>query len=109
MDTMVSQYLNSQDWRTWDIGDGEFNVADGEFGKDLIRFRIQYSSTYPDHHFDVIYISDYLVTKINKIFSTSNEDSIKIIIDWFNKKYDKNLTVKDFEWMDNEDDEDYED
>jgi hypothetical protein len=49
------------------------------------------------------------VTNINKIFSTSNDDSIKIIIDWFNKKYDKNLTVKDFEWMDNEDDEDYED
>ena len=109
MGSFVHKYLDSQDWKTWDIGDTEFNVADGEFGKDLIRFRIQYSSTYPDHHFDVIYISDYLVTKINKIFSTSNEDSIKIIIDWFNKKYDKNLTVKDFEWMDNEDDEDYED
>ena len=102
MDTMVSQYLNSQDWRTWDIGDGEFNVADGEFGKDLIRFRIQNSSTVPDHEFNVIYLEDGLVTKINNLFGLGSENSIISIINWFNGKYDKNLTRNDFEWLDSD-------
>lgn len=112
METLVSEYLDSQDWKTWDIGDSEFNVADGEFGKDLIRFRIQYSSTVPDHHFDVIYLEDGLVTKIRSLFGLGNEDSIDSIINWFNEKYDKNLTRDDFEWLDSDtyytdDDEEY--
>ena len=112
LDRLVSEYLDSQDWKTWDIGDSEFNVADGEFGKDLIRFRIQYSSTVPDHHFDVIYLEDGLVTKIRSLFGLGNEDSIDSIINWFNEKYDKNLTRDDFEWLDSDtyyadEDEDY--
>lgn len=112
IEMLVSDYLNSQDWKTWDIGDGEFNVADGEFGKDLIRFRIQYSSTVPDRHFDVIYLSDYLITKIISLFGLGNQEAIKSIINWFNQKYDKNLTMDDFEWMDSDtyyddDEEDY--
>ena len=40
MDTLVSQYLNFQDWYTWDIGDGEFNVADNDRNdKNLFWFR----------------------------------------------------------------------
>jgi len=112
VNTLISKYLDSQDWKTWDIGDGEFDVADGEFGKNLIKFRIQNSSMEPDHDFNVIYISDNLVTKINTLFSMSNLKSIKEIINWFNKKYEKNLTMDDFEWMDSDtyydDDEDYE-
>jgi hypothetical protein len=96
---LVFLYLDSQNWHTWDIGDGEFNVADGEYGSDVIKFRIQFSSTVPDHEFNVIYISDDLVTKIRKLFSIPDLESIKVIIDWFNKKYDKNLTTDDFEWM----------
>ncbi len=110
--TLVSKYLDSQDWRTWDIGDGEFNVADGEFGRDLIRLRIQYSSTFPDKYFDVIYLDDRLVTKIINIFGLDSEIAIKSIINWFNQTYNTELTIKDFEWLDNDgenDDEDYDD
>jgi len=99
---LVSEYLNYQDWRVWDIGDGEFNVADGEFGRDLIRFRIQYSSTVPNHSFNVIYISDDLVTKISRLFGVGSKIAVKSIINWFNQKYDKNLTMNDFEWMDSD-------
>jgi hypothetical protein len=35
-------------------------------------------------------------------------DSIKSIIGWFNKKYDKNLTMNDFEWMESNDSYDIE-
>ena len=112
VNTLVSKYLDSQDWRTWDIGDGEFNVADGEFGRDLIRLRIQYSSTFPDKYFDVIYLDDRLVTKIINLFGLDNETAIESIINWFNQTFNKELTIKDFEWLDNDgenDDEDYDD
>jgi hypothetical protein len=53
-----------------------------------------------------------LITKITKLFSVSSESSIEAIINWFNKKYNKSLTVKDFEWIESDDyyddeDEDY--
>lgn len=105
---LIFLYLDGLNWHTWDIGDGEFNVADGEYGEDVLKFRIQYSSTVPDHEFNVIYISDDLVTKISKLFSIPNLDSIKSIIGWFNKKYDKNLTMNDFEWMESNDSYDIE-
>lgn len=109
MDTLVSQYLNSQDWYTWDIGDDEFNVADNDRSdKNLIWYRKQWSSTVPDHEFDVIYINDYLVTKIIKLFGMENKMAIESIINWFNQEYDKNLTINDFEWMETDDDEEEE-
>ena len=107
VNTLVSKYLDSQDWRTWDIGDGEFNVADGEFGRDLIRLRIQYSSTVPDHYFNVIYLEDGLVTKIINIFGLNEKIAIESIINWFNQTYNTELTIKDFEWMDNDEENDY--
>ena len=113
LDTLVSKYLNFQDWWTWDIGNGEFNVADGEYGKDIFRFRIQNSSTFPDHEFNVIYIEDDLVSKIITLFGLNNKIIIGLIINWFNQKYNKNLNINDFEWMEHDDrfdidDEDYE-
>ncbi len=109
MDTLVSQYLNSQDWYTWDIGDDEFNVADNDRNdKNLFWYRKQWSSTVPDHEFDVIYINDYLVAKIVKLFGMENKIAIESIINWFNQEYDKNLTINDFEWMETDDEEEYE-
>ena len=96
------------DWVEWDVGDGEFNLADGKFESSKILFRIQYSSTIPDHHFDIIYLSDDLVTKVSKLFTISSENSVKMIIEWFNKKYDKSLTMNDWEWMEFKD-TDYDD
>ena len=109
MDTLVSQYLNSQDWYTWDIGDGEFNVADNDRNdKNLFWFRKQFSSTVPDHEFDVLYINDYLVAKIMKLFGMETNLAIKSIINWFNQEYDTELTIKDFEWMETDDEEEEE-
>jgi hypothetical protein len=109
MDTLVSQYLNSQDWYTWDIGDGEFNVADNDRNdKNLFWYRKQFSSTVPDHEFDVLYINDYLVAKIVKLFGMEINTAIESIINWFNQEYDTELTIKDFEWMET-DDEEYDD
>ena len=109
MDTLVSQYLNSQDWYTWDIGDGEFNVADNDRNdKNLFWFRKQFSSTIPEHEFDVLYINDELVAKIIKLFGMETNSAIKSIINWFNQEYDTELTIKDFEWMETDDDDDEE-
>jgi hypothetical protein len=102
---LVFRYLDGQDWHTWDIEDGEFNVADGEYGKDVIQFRKQPYLTNNDRFFETIYISDDLVTKLTNIFSFNTKDSIESIINWFNQKYNKGLSFEDFEWME----EDYED
>jgi hypothetical protein len=103
IDKLVFNYLDGAGWHTWDIGDGEFDVADGEHGKSVIKFTIQHSSKVPNHEFNVIYIDESLVTKINKLFGLNNLKSIKSIIEWVNKKYNKNLTMDDFEWMNNSD------
>jgi hypothetical protein len=45
-----------------------------------------------------------LVNKIMKIFSIRANDTVKSILEWFNKKYDKNLTIDDLELFIDEDD-----
>ena len=55
LNNLVSNYLDQMNWWEWDIGDGEFNLADVKFESSKILFRIQYSSTMPDHYFDIIY------------------------------------------------------
>ncbi len=107
IESLISDYLNQKNWYNWDIGDGEFNLADGEFGKDVIYFRIQYSSTVPDHHFNVIYINDDLISEITKLFSINPQDAIISVIGWFNMRFDKDLTKDDFEWMDSDSDNDF--
>jgi hypothetical protein len=96
---LILNYLNGQDFKYWDQDDNEFNLSDGVNGDDVIKYRIQYSSKVPDHSFEVIYIDDDLVTKISQLFSISSEESIREIINWFNQKYEKNLTIDNFEWM----------
>lgn len=101
---LVFNYLDGQNFKYWDEGDGEFNLSDGENGKDVIKYRIQSSSMEPDHEFNVIYISDELVANISELFSMVDYDSVRKVITWFNKTYDKRLTTDDYEWMSNESD-----
>jgi hypothetical protein len=96
---LILNYLNGQNLKYWDEGDSEFNLSDGVNGGYVIKYRIQYSSKVPDLSFEVIYIDDDLVTKISQLFSISSEESIREIINWFNQKYEKNLTIDNFEWM----------
>ena len=100
----ISTYLDGQDWYNWDIGDDEFNVSDNQYGKDQFKYRVQYSSMVPDHSFEVLYLNEILVEKVKKIFSVPKRNSIKSIIDWFNKKYNKNLTLENLELFFDEDD-----
>jgi hypothetical protein len=109
LESLISDYLNQKNWRHWDIGDGEFNLADGEFGKDVIYFRVQNSSTVPDHEFNVIYINDDLISEITKLFTISPQNAIISVIGWFNMRFDKHLTKDDFEWMDHNSDYDFDD
>lgn len=111
--SIVAKYLDSQDWKPWDIGDGEFDIADGEFGKNLLRFRISESLTFPGKTYETLYIEDSLVSKLMNVFNMTANQSVLSIINWFNKKYDHNLTINEYEsanqydaW--DEEDEDYE-
>ena len=112
IDELVSNYLDGQNFKYWDEGDGEFNLSDGENGNDVIKYRTQISSVEPNHEFNVIYISDNLIENISELFSMIDYDSIRKVIAWFNKTYNKKLTADDYEWMSSsstyyaEDDED---
>ena len=112
IDELVSNYLDGQNFKYWDEGDGEFNLSDGENGNDVIKYRTQTSSVEPDHEFNVIYISDNLIENISELFSMIDYESIRKVIAWFNKTYNKKLTADDYEWMSSsstyysEDDED---
>ena len=100
---LVFNYLDGQNFKYWDEGDGEFNLSDGDNGGDVIKYRIQNSSIEPDHEFEVIYIDDYLVERINELFSMVDRESVRKVITWFNKTYNKKLTADDYEWMVNSD------
>ena len=104
---LVSNYLNGKKWYTWDIEDGEFDVADGEYESSKLKFRIQFSSTVPDDESNVLYIDEDLLITINNLFGLNVKDSAKSIINWFNEKYDKTLTEDDWDWFmkDNEDED----
>ena len=100
---LVFSYLDGQNFKYWDEGDGEFNLSDGDNGGDVIKYRIQNSSIEPDHEFEVIYIDDYLVERLNELFSMVDRESVRKVIAWFNKTYNKKLTADDYEWMSNSD------
>lgn len=100
---LVFNYLDGQNFKYWDEGDGEFNLSDGDNGGDVIKYRIQNSSIEPDHEFEVIYIDDYLVERLNELFSMVDRESVRKVIAWFNKTYNKKLTADDYEWMVNSD------
>jgi outer membrane usher protein FimD/PapC len=104
----ISTYLNGQNFKYWDQGDDEFNLSGGVNGDDVIKYRVQYSSMVPDHSFEVIYIDDALVTNVSRIFSIPLKDSVSAIISWFNTKYEKNLNLDNFEWMNHDGDFDVE-
>ena len=95
---LVSKYLDQMDWWVWDIGDGEFNIADGKNETSKFFFRIT-STEYSDEQ-EVIHISEELATSVRQLFSISSTyDSVELIIDWFNKKFNKSLSINDFEWI----------
>lgn len=100
---LVFNYLDGQNFKYWDEGDGEFNLSDGDNGGDVIKYRIQNSSIEPDHEFEVLYVDDYLIERINELFSMVDRESVRKVITWFNKTYDKKLTPDDYEWMVNSD------
>ena len=104
---LVSNYLNGQKWYTWDIEDGEFDVANSEYGNPKLKFRIQFSSTVPDDESNVLYIDEDLLITINNLFGLNVKDSAKSIINWFNEKYNKSITEDDWDWFmkDNEDED----
>jgi hypothetical protein len=108
---LISIYLDNQDFHTSEIGNGEFDITNGKNGNNVISYEINHT-LFPYKTYEVIFISDDLVTKTTQLFGLKNDDAITSIINWFNQKYDKKLDIHDFEWLSNSDayyDEDYDD
>ena len=112
IDNIIFMYLDNQDFYTSEIGNGEFDITNGKNGNNVISYEIDHSLTFPDKTYEIILISDDLVTKTTHLFGLKNDDAITSIINWFNQKYNKKLDIYDFQWLSNSDayyDEDYDD
>jgi len=109
INSLIAKYLDSMSWRLWDIGDGEFDLSDGYMDNNKINYRIKTNPVF-DEEYDLIYIDYDFVTKLCKLFSQPDRDAvISIIIEWFNKTYDKNLSLYDDWQYQDEDEEEYDD
>jgi hypothetical protein len=107
INSLISKYLDTTKWRLWDIGDGEFDLSDGYMDKSKINYRIQSSYTVDNLKYEVIYLNYDFVAKLCKLFSSNDTVVISGIIDWFNNRYDKNLTIHDWQYQDEEEEEDH--
>lgn len=107
INSLISKYLDSIKWRLWDIGDGEFDLSDGYMDKSKINFRINSSYTVDNLEFEVIYLNYDFVAKLCRLFSIQDTVAIGGIINWFNNRYDKNLTIGDWQYQDEEEEEDH--
>jgi hypothetical protein len=108
INSLISKYLDSITWRLWDIGDGEFDLSDGYMDNNKILYRIKSSTVFVHDDYDIIYLDYDFVAKLRRLFSMNETVVIVGIIDWFNKKYDKNLKIDDWQYQD-EDEEEYDD
>jgi hypothetical protein len=107
INSLIAKYLDSINWLLWDIGDGEFDLSDGYMTNTKINYRIKTNPVF-DEEYEIIYIDYDFVTKLRRLFSMNETVVIVGIIDWFNKKYDKNLKIDDWQYQD-EDEEEYDD
>jgi len=104
INSLIAKYLDSITWRLWDIGDGEFDLSDGYMDKSKINYRIKTNSVY-NEEYEIIYINYDFVAKLCRLFSMIPTVVIVGIIDWFNKKYDKNIKIDEWQYQDEEEDE----
>lgn len=104
---LISKYLDSINWLLWDIGDGEFDLSDGYMTNTKINYRIKNNYVY-NEEYEIIYINYDFVSKLCKLFSQPDRDFIvSVIIEWFNKKYDKNISLDDWQYQDEDEEEDH--
>ena len=104
---LMAKYLDSINWLLWDIGDGEFDLSDGYMTNTKINYRIKNNYVY-NEEYEIIYINYDFVSKLCKLFSQPDRDFIvSVIIEWFNKKYDKNISLDDWQYQDEDEEEDH--
>jgi hypothetical protein len=111
INSLIAKYLDSINWLLWDIGDGEFDLSDGYMTNTKINYRIKNNPVF-DEEYEIIYINYDFVSKLCKLFSQPIRDFIvSVIIEWFNKKYNKNVSWDDWQYQDEDEEEDdvYED
>lgn len=105
---LIHQYLDTKTWKKIDLRIGGFILEN--LSTEVIRYDVKESLTKPGLYFDEIYINDDFIFEIAEMFGFKSYDRmiIEAIIDWFNQKYNKNLTFDNFNILFH-DDEEYDD
>lgn len=105
LNDLITKYLNSIDWWVWDVEDGEFDLSDGYDGKVRIKYRLYFGVDPNMDGYESIYITHKFVNSLSNIFTIGHYDIVNSVIQWFNKRYNKNLTIKDFGWFSDDENE----
>ena len=104
LNDLVYSFLDSKDWYTKD-DDGKLDISNEPDGEPVLRYR--------DLDKPTLFISEDLGREVFRLFHLGQFSGTARIVEWFNQKYDKNLTINDTEWMMmydefyNDDDDDY--
>ena len=106
LNNLVLSYLDSQNWDKRDAKNGGFDVSNNSNGEPIFRYRTRFSRLDTK---DNIYISEDFGRQIIHLFNLDMGPAVKLILEWFNKKYDTNLGWDDTYWMETYDMFDYDD
>jgi hypothetical protein len=90
LNNLVYSFLDSKDWYTQD-NDGKLDISNEPNGEPVLRYRVMDEPT--------LFISDDLYREIYGLFRLNEQPGLSRIVEWFNEKYDKNLTYNNADWM----------
>ena len=90
LNDLVYSFLDSKDWYTKDVN-GKLDISNEPNGEPVLKYRVMDEPT--------LFISDDLYREIYGLFRLNEQPGLSRIVEWFNEKYDKNLTYNDADWM----------
>ncbi len=92
LNDLVYSFLDSKDWYTKD-DDGKLDISNKSDGEPVLRYRDRVTDK------PTLFISEDLAREVFRLFHLGQVSGLTRIVEWFNEKYDKNLTYNNADWM----------
>jgi len=92
LNNLVYSFLDSKDWYTQD-NDGKLDISNAPNGEPVLRYRDRVGDK------PTLFISEDLAREVFRLFHLGQVSGLTRIVEWFNQKYDKNLTYNNTQWM----------
>ena len=92
LNNLVYSFLDSKNWYTKD-DDGKLDISNEPDGEPVLRYRDRVTDK------PTLFISEDLAREVFRLFHLGQVSGLTRIVEWFNEKYDKNLTYNNADWM----------